>query len=520
MSTLMLVPRPVVLDVDDATVASFLTDSDATFARQDAYVAVARLAGEGTDLAQLDERVESFLTGPAIVALRPSELWTTPEILALEQRSVAIAAAGLRCGAGVASAAEVERAIAVRPSLSDEQAAMVRAICESGNRYDTVIGRAGAGKTFTLDGARNAWESSGYRLLGTAPSARAAQELRAGATIDSRSADRLLTALAQGRERIDERTIVVLDEGGMLGTRRLAALLDYVEQGNGKLVAIGDPKQLPEIDAGGLFAGIARRNGYVELTENWRQLDPDERGALAALRAGQVADAVGRMERNGQLVTAPNADQIRDALAGDWHELRRSGSDAVMMARRRQDTGDLNMRARQLLVADGELTQTVMVVDDLEFAIGDRVVAHKNRYDLGILNAERATVVGTRGDRLLLDVDGGERQVAVPTDYITDGHLTHGYASTVHKNQGTTCDAALVLGDDALFAELGYSALTRGRDLNRLYLVRSEREHDHGLDLDGPDPIDALVAALQRSHAKTAAIDHPTVQPPAEGIGL
>src|SRR5699024_409401 len=129
------------------------------------------------------------------------------------------------------------------------------------------------------------------------------------ATIDSRSADRLLTALAQGRERIDERTIVVLDEGGMLGTRRLAALLDYVEQGNGKLVAIGDPKQLPEIDAGGLFAGIARRNGYVELTENRRQLDPDEREALAALRAGRVADAVGRMDRNGQLVTAPNADQ-------------------------------------------------------------------------------------------------------------------------------------------------------------------------------------------------------------------
>jgi conjugative relaxase-like TrwC/TraI family protein len=520
MSTLMLIPRPVVLDVDDATVAAFLTDSDATFARQDAYVAVARLAGEGADLAQIDERVESFLAGPAAVALRPGELWTTPEILTVEQRSVAIAAAGLGCGAGVASSVEVERAIAARPSLSDEQATMVRAICESGNRYDTVIGRAGAGKTFTLDGARDAWEASGYRLLGTAPSARAAQELRAGATIDSRSADRLLTALAHGRERMDERTIVVLDEGGMLGTRRLAALLDYVEQGNGKLVAIGDPKQLPEIDAGGLFAGIARRNGYVELTENRRQLDPDEREALAALRAGRVADAVGHMDRNGQPVTAPNADQIRDALAGDWHELRRSGSDAVMMARRRQDTADLNMRARQLLVADGELTQTVMVVDDLEFAIGDRVVAHKNRYDLGILNAERATVVGTRGDRLLLDVDGGERQVAIPTDYIADGHLTHGCASTIHKNQGTTCDAALVLGDDAMFAELGYSALTRGRDLNRLYLVRTEREHDHGLDLDGPDPIEALVASLQRSHAKTAAIDHPTVQPPTEGISL
>jgi hypothetical protein len=103
---------------------------------------------------------------------------TTPDILAIEQRSVAIVAAGVGCGACVASSAEVERAIAAGPSLSDEQAAMVRAICESGNRYATVIGRAGAGKTFTLDSARDAWESSGYRLLGTAPSARAAQEFR------------------------------------------------------------------------------------------------------------------------------------------------------------------------------------------------------------------------------------------------------------------------------------------------------------------------------------------------------
>lgn len=162
-----------------------------------------------------------------------------------------------------------------------------------------------------------------------------------------------------------------------------------------------------------------------------------------------------------------------------------------------------------------------MNVDSTEFALGDQVVAHKNRYDLGILNAERATVIGTRGDRLLLDVHDADRQVAIPVDYIADGHLTHGYASTIHKNQGITCDAALVLGDDALFAELGYSALTRGRDVNRLYLVRSERDHNHGLDLDAPDPLDALVASLQRSGAKTAAIDHlPPPQLPTEGISL
>ena len=49
---------------------------------------------------------------------------------------------------------------------------------------------------------------------------------------------------------------------------------------------IGDPCQLPEIDAGGAFAGLARRLGSVELTDNRRQREAWERDALAQLRNG------------------------------------------------------------------------------------------------------------------------------------------------------------------------------------------------------------------------------------------
>jgi hypothetical protein len=39
-------------------------------------------------------------------------------------------------------------------------------------------------------------------------------------------------------------------------------------------------------------------------------------------------------------------------------------------------------------------------------------------------------------------------------------HLQHGYARTVHKTQGLTCDVALLLGDDTLYADFGYTGLT------------------------------------------------------------
>jgi ATP-dependent exoDNAse (exonuclease V) alpha subunit len=137
--------------------------------------------------------------------------------------------------------------------------------------------------------------------------------------------------------------------------------------------------------------------------------------------------------------------------------------------------------------------------------VGDEVLAHKNRYDLGLLNGDRGVVRGADDRHLHVDVEDG-RNIEVPMSYIDDGHLTHGYATTVHKAQGLTCDRALVLGDDTFTAELGYTSLTRGRDRNQLYLVAPSREEGHGRAPE-VDPIASFTSSLHRSGAKTAAID-------------
>ena len=81
-------------------------------------------------------------------------------------------------------------------------------------------------------------------------------------------------------------------------------------------------------------------------------------------------------------------------------------------------------------------------------------------------------------------------------------HLQHGYARTVHKTQGLTCEVALLLGDDTLYAELGYTGLTRGSAENHLYAVAVEPS-----DPDG-QALDHVIRALDTSRAKTAAIDY------------
>ena len=68
-----------------------------------------------------------------------------------------------------------------------------------------------------------------------------------------------------------------------------------------------------------------------------------------------------------------------------------------------------------------------------------------------------------------------------------------------------TCDAAFLLGDDGLFAELGYTGLTRGREANRLYTVRGA--WDHGRRGEETDELAHIKKALSTSHAQTAATD-------------
>jgi conjugative relaxase-like TrwC/TraI family protein len=168
-----------------------------------------------------------------VIPARTDEVrWTTPEMLELEARIVASALRRRSTAVGVATSVAVDAAVAIRPSLSDEQQAMIRAICGSGDGIEVVEGAAGAGKTFALAAARQAWEASGYRVLGCALAARAARQLQDDAGIPAATIDRLLGDLDRPDDSgLDSRTIVVADEAAMVGTRKLVRLLAHAESG-------------------------------------------------------------------------------------------------------------------------------------------------------------------------------------------------------------------------------------------------------------------------------------------------
>ena len=522
-----------------------LTRRVSTFSRREVFQALCeRLpAGAQVDARAIEAATDRFLASPHVVALLPAQaegeayrrrdgrllpierdalVYSTPELLALEQRLIRQVSTSRNTGAGVTGESAVRDAVVSRPSLSAEQRLMVERLCLEGDGVSVVVGKAGTGKTFALATAREAWQAAGYPVLGVAVARRAARELEHDAGIRSTSVAALLGDI--DNRALPERCVLVVDEAGMVPTRQLARLIDAAAAVGGKLVLVGDHRQLPELEAGGAFRGLVNRGLAIELTENHRQVNPWERAALDELRDGLAEQALARYQKHDRIHVESTPERTRARLVADWWAVG-NPSRSVVLAQRRDDVEDLNTRARERVRAAGRLGALELRLPGGEFAVGDHVLVKRNDLRLGVVNGDRGRVTAVDPEKRLLTLDLGGERVTLDRDYLDDRTvhgdptLQHGYAMTVHVAQGLTVDHAFVLAGPGLNRELGYTALSRGRETNQLYAARdveTPRVEYAPADPHRTDPIARLAAQLATSSETTLAID--AGDPAASGV--
>jgi conjugative relaxase-like TrwC/TraI family protein len=524
----------------DATVRLFdqlagpdgLTEHASTFARQDVLVALgAGLAGAGrTELEALADR---FLAERAVSVVADRTLeerrWSTPDLLAVEQRLVTSATDRTSEQTAVASHQAVRDALAAHPTAGTDQQAMVRDLCQGGAGVALVVGRAGTGKTFALGIARHAWQLNDYRLLASAPTGIATPSLQGEGFEDVATCDRLLGDLDHGREQLDARTVLVIDEAGMLGSRKLARLLEHAQQAQAKVVLVGDDRQLAPIDAGGGFRALRLRLGASELTENRRQQQAWEREALDLVRSGLVEEAVAAYQAHDRVVAADSKPAATLALLQDWWAAwqqaeRDPAQEVVVLAAHRAEVDRLNTACQELLAARGRLGQQRLEVEDRRLAVGDRVVCGHNAIgELGVANGSRGTITALdpQARTLTIRLDGGDGQtLTLPGSYLDargrgerNRRVDLAYATTGHRAQGLTRGRALVRLTGSEDVNWLYVQLSRARQDTRLYaVVGPEPQSADELDLpdrEQPDGYLQLAQALSRAGGQRLAIDTP-----------
>lgn len=403
-------------------------------------------------------------------------------------------------------------------TLTEEQAAAVRHICQSRGWISVITGDAGTGKTFMLDAAREALEAEGYRVKGAALSGKAADGLQRGANIQSQTIASLLWEAEKSTEMfdvdkarrdynkwrnkqpfknipvfnaakaakafyekrikspLDARTVLVVDEAGMVDTRQLAKLIELCEQSGAKLALVGDNKQLQAISIGGGFQGIESLLGSERLTENFRQVDEAAKKAVRKVGAGRAGEALEFYAQQGALTVAENKVSAKAELISDWVNQggRENPADHLILAGRNLDVTALNRDAQKQRVDEGLTSKDSIAVAGENFHRGDRILFTRNKKALGIQNGNLGTV--EKFSRLLgtltVRLDSGEKRTISTATY---DHVKLGYAVTTHKSQGMTAENAFILTDESMQdKELSYVQVSRAKHATRLYTTREE----------------------------------------------
>jgi len=481
---------------------------------------------------QAEQLAERFLAERAVHLGRDRrvgvERYSTPELLERERQLVTTAVERRDAGCGLVRPEVVRSVLERHQSAGEDQAAMIADVCRFGAGVSVVVGRAGSGKTWALGLAREAFELDGYQVLGTAPTGIATVGLGEEGFADVRTVDRLLLDLAKQQDELDGRTVLVIDEAAMLGTRKLAPLLDHAQRADAKVILVGDDRQFAAIDAGGGFRALRVRLGASELTQNRRQVEPWEQQALDDVRAGRVEQAIAAYAEHERIRAFEATDERDRALLGDWWQARQAGEAPVIYAHRRAQVDRLNLLCQRLRAQAGELGSQRLAVGDRQFAVGDQVVLGANALArLGIANGTSAVVTGldVRGRALTVRTTEEQppRTVRLPGWYL-DAEVQPGgsrrvdlaYARTDMRSQGRTEQRALLALDGAEDMQGCYVQLSRSKERTDLYLTVGpaplglEEAHAHPRG-EPVEPEQLLGRVMTRDGSKTLASDLPSL---------
>jgi conjugative relaxase-like TrwC/TraI family protein len=511
-----------------------LTAQASTFTRADVVDALAKrlpvAVSADAALTQAEQLADRFVAERSVRVGRDRRLglerYSTPELLDRERTMIAAAVERRDSGCGQVRP-EIVRAVLDRhPTAGGDQTAMVQDVCRSGAGVVLVVGRAGSGKTWTLGLAREAFQLDGYRVLGTAPTGIATVGLGEEGFSEISTVDRLLLDLGRKQAELDRRTVLVVDEAAMLGTRKLAPLLEHARRAGAKVVLVGDDRQFASIDAGGGFRALRLRLGASELTENRRQVQEWEQRAIDHVRAGQVEEAICAYAEHDRVQAFDTRDDRDQAVLGDWWQAHQAGEAPVIYAHRRLQVDQLNRACQRLRAEHGQLGVERLAVGNLTVAVGDRVVLGANALGrLGVANGTSAEVTGLDTRRRTLTVrtleDEASKTVTLPAWYL-DAEVRPGqsrrvdlaYARTDMRSQGRTEQHALLALDGTEDMQGFYVQVSRSIQRTDLYLTIGpeplglEEAHPHPRG-ERLEPEQLLSRVLTRDGAKTIAVDIP-----------
>jgi ATP-dependent exoDNAse (exonuclease V) alpha subunit len=319
--------------------------------------------------------------------------------------------------------------------------------------------------------------------------------LRDDLGIDARATDSWLASSENGSPFLDDKTVLILDEAGLLSSRQMHSILSAAQGRDGarpRLIMVGDRNQLQSVGAGaGLrLAAAALPVQAVETIQ--RQREPWARDAILALGKGEAEKALETYSERGLLHEHQGIMSTIRALTDAWQEAAKENPTAKCLliaqtnAQVRAIASEVRSRLRKNGVINGDdVTLKAVTPSGHEFslplAVGDRV-RFLTRARLGsrdVINGSEATIeridlVGDNSPVFYASINDEHFSFVAPDIEDQSGRvrLAHAFATTVYGAQGLTTDRAFVLLSPEMDRHAAYVAASRARGSTEFFIDR------------------------------------------------
>ncbi|MHB1755982.1 MAG: MobF family relaxase [Leptospirillum sp.] len=456
----------------DEAVIEKLMENRSVFWKQDIWKIVATESQGVTDIGGIRARVAEIESHAGIIKIVDSKTgavaYTTPEMRDLESRTLEKALTRATERKHQISDHTLAQVFARYLTLTDEQKKAVVHLTQKSGGVAALEGWAGVGKSFSMAPVREAFESEGYQVLGAALGGKAARELENGSGIKSQTLHSLLSQIEDGRKEIDSKTVIVLDEAGMIGSRQIAAIINIAEERGAKVILAGDWKQLQAISSGVIFKDISGDLGHAEIKAIIRQTEAWAKEAVYNLAVGKTDDGIRAYRDRGFIHAGGSFFDAKKEAVSKFIEDPEKFADKALFARSRSDVKDLNDLVRGRRKEMGEIDNGFLFETDKgkrEFSAGDRILFTKNDYrNLDVRNGDVGTVLSVSESSITVSLNsklGASREITFrPADY---DKIDHAYALTLHKGQGATFENAHGLLDEQWDRETTYVFFSRAK---------------------------------------------------------
>lgn len=372
---------------------------------------IAELEAKGLPAHAARERVDTAINRKSLIEAEPQ--YTTQTALEREKRIHSIERDGRGAMQPVMSA-DIAKIILDGTNLNAGQRSAAELITTTENRVIGVQGFAGTGKSHMLDTAKQMIEANGYEVRALAPygsQVRALRELG----VESNT---LASFLKAKDKNINERTVLVIDEAGVVPTRQMDQLLKIAEKAGARVVLMGDTAQTKAIEAGRPFdqlqhAGMAT----AKMEEIQRQKDPKLKEAVELSARGKSAES---LDKISSVIQIEGKHDRRQAIADDYIALTPSQREqAIIVSGTNEARREINSAVREGLGTLGNglevntLTRTDTTQAERKFSkyynVGDVIQPEVDYKKTGLQRGELYTIKDTGpGNHLTLQDEAGK----------------------------------------------------------------------------------------------------------------